>query len=357
MRIEAIPAAQLTADQISLWSQFQRADGVLNSPYFRPEFTQAVAAVRDDVETGIIEDGNEIVGFFPFQRGRGNLGLPVGGIMSDFHGLITRRDVEVNPQEILKGCRLSAWHFNHLVAGQEAFRPYHWSVWSSPYMDLSGGWEAYENRQIAIHKTSFKRMKSKMRQVEREAGEVRFDVHAADDKVFPSMIEWKRKQYQSTGVADVLAVDWTVALLKNVLTCNSDSFSGILSALYIDDILAAVMLSMKSYNILHGWFSAYNPQFSQFSPGMILWLEMAPAVEQLGVNRIDLGKGPEDYKRHLMTDSIAVAEGSIDSRPLTRILRRNWHRAYHWLRNSRLRKPLSNSGRFILRMIESNKLK
>ena len=122
-----------------------------------------------------------------------------------------------------------------------------------------------------------------------------------------------------------MAVDWTVALLQRILTYNSEPFSGILSALYIENVLAAVLLSMKSYGVLHGWFSAYNPQFAQFSPGLILWLEMAKAAEKLGVNRIDLGKGPEDYKKHLMSDSIAVAEGSIDTRPLARIIRRNWH--------------------------------
>ena len=204
MRIEAIPAVQLTADQLSLWSQFQRADASLDSPYFRPEFTQAVAAVRSDVEVGILEHGDDVVGFFPFQRGKGNASLPVGGKMSDFHGLISRQNHTFNPQEILKGCHLSAWHFDHLVAAQKTFQPYFWSIAGSPYMDLSGGWQVYEKRQLAAHKISYKRMATKLRQVEREAGEIRLDVHAADDTAFASMIEWKRKQYQSTGVADIL---------------------------------------------------------------------------------------------------------------------------------------------------------
>ena len=357
MRIEAIPAVELTADQLSLWSQFQRADATLDSPYFRPEFTQAVAAVRSGVEVGILEDGNDVVGFFPFQRGKGNVGLPVGGKMSDFHGLIARQGVNFNPQEIIKACKLSAWHFDHLIAGQEPFRPYHWSAAGSPYMDLSGGWHAYEKRQLAEHKISFKRMCTKLRQVEREAGEIRLEVHAADNKAFSSMIEWKRKQYQTTGVTDILAVDWTVALLQRILTCKEEPFSGILSALYIDNILAAVLLSMKSYGVLHGWFSAHSPQFAQFSPGLIMWLELAKVAEKWGIGRIDLGKGPEDYKRHLMSDSIAVAEGSVDTRPLGRIIRRHWHRAFHWLRNTPLRKPLLTPGRFVRRIIETNKLK
>jgi CelD/BcsL family acetyltransferase involved in cellulose biosynthesis len=356
MRIQAIPAAELTADQLSLWSQFQRADAALDSPYFRPEFTQAVAAVRDDVEVGILEHGHEIVGFFPFQRGKGNVGLPVGGKMSDFQGLIAKQGVALDPHDILKGCRLSAWRFDHLVASQDTFRCCHWDVADSPYMDLSGGWQAYENGQLAVHKTSYKRMASKLRQVEREVGEVRLDVFASDDTIFSSLIDWKRKQYRSTGVADVLAVDWTVAILRHILTFKTEPFSGILAALYIGDSLAATLLSMKSYGVLHGWFSAYNPGFAQFSPGLILWLELAKVAEKWGVSRIDLGKGPEDYKKHIMSGSIAVAEGSVDTRPLARMIRLQWHKAYHWLRQTPLRGPLLRPGRFIRRMIESNRL-
>ena len=356
MRIEAIPAAALSADQLSLWSQFQSADGALDSPYFRPEFTQAVAAVRSDVEVGILEHGDEVVGLFPFQRGKGNVGLPVGGKMSDFHGLIAKQGITFDPREILNGCKLSAWRFDHLVASQETFRHCHWDVGGSPYMDLSGGWQAYEKRQLAVHKTSYKRMTTKLRQVNRELGEVRLDMLSADDTAFSSLIEWKRKQYQATGVADVLAVDWTVALLRRILTFKNEPFSGILSALYIGDSLAAVLLSMKSHGVLHGWFSAYNPSFAQFSPGLILWLEMAKVAEKWGISRIDLGKGPEDYKKHIMSGSIAVAEGSVDTRKVVRILRRQWHRAYHWLRGTPLRGPLLRPGRFIRRMIESHRL-
>ena len=39
----------------------------LDNPFFRPEFTQAVAAVRDDVEVAVLEIQQQPVGFFPYQ--------------------------------------------------------------------------------------------------------------------------------------------------------------------------------------------------------------------------------------------------------------------------------------------------
>jgi CelD/BcsL family acetyltransferase involved in cellulose biosynthesis len=69
----------LTAPQLSAWQEIQQSTPLYESPYFRPEFAQAVAAVRSDVEVAVLRDAEKNVGFFPFQRGKLNLGKPVGG--------------------------------------------------------------------------------------------------------------------------------------------------------------------------------------------------------------------------------------------------------------------------------------
>ena len=146
-------------------------------------------------------------------------------------------------------------------------------------------------------------------------------------------------------------------LLDRIRTAGGDGFSGMLSALYMGDVLAAVLLSMRSDAVLHTWFSAYHPDFAQLSPGIILWLELAKVCPDLGIRRIDLGKGPEEYKRHLMSGAIDVAEGSVDLRPVTRIVRRQWRRAYDWARHSPLRRPLLVPGRILRSMAEARSLR
>src|SRR5579864_2809673 len=76
-----VPGRKLEARYVSKWRELQDSNPDLANPCFSPEFTQAVAAVRDDVEVGIIRQGREIVAFFPFQRRRGGRGIPVGGIV------------------------------------------------------------------------------------------------------------------------------------------------------------------------------------------------------------------------------------------------------------------------------------
>ena len=52
-----------------------------------------------------------------------------------------------------------------------------------------------------------------------------------------------------------------MALLQRVLAAQGEGFSGVMSALYIGDVMAAILLSMRSYDVLHAWFSAYRPEY------------------------------------------------------------------------------------------------
>ena len=353
MRIVPIPAAELTAEQVAVWSGLQRADASLDSPYFHPEFTRAVATVRSDVEVGLLEDGGRTVGFFPFQRGRRNVAGPVGGKMSDCQGLIVEKGVSWDPRQLLRGCGLRAWQFDHLVVSQQPLRPYHYATAPAAYVDLSQGWEGYRTALVAAHKKTFKNIMRKLRRAEREFGSVRLELQAAGPDVFSTMIRWKSQQYRRTGVTDALAFDWTVGLLEQVLARRAEDFSGMLSALYFGDTLSAVLLGMRSQHVLHAWFPAHGPDPANLSPGLLLWMELFKACPALGIRRIDLGKGPEQYKDRLMSGAVDMAEGSVDLRSMSRVLRRGWHRVYDWARRSPLREPLLRPARFVRRMIES----
>src|SRR5262249_3660230 len=143
-KITAIPAESLTPEQFEAWGDAQQADPALESPYFRPEFTRAVAAVRPGhVWVGGVEDGGAPVGVFPVGRRGWGMARPVGAPMSDYQGLVARPGVPWTAPELMRGCRLLGWDFDHLLAAQEPFRPYHWVAAESTYVDLSGGFEAY----------------------------------------------------------------------------------------------------------------------------------------------------------------------------------------------------------------------
>ena len=97
--------------------------------------------------------------------------------------------------------------------------------------------------------------------------------------------------------------------------------------------------------MLHGWFPAYDPALAKYSPGLILWLELARAAAVLGLEHIDLGKGQERYKTSLQSGAVQLAEGSIDFRFVAGSLRHGWLYTRELVRASPLRRP----GRAIMR--------
>ena len=132
MKYEVIHVRELEPDLVTRWGEIQQSDSELASPYFRPEFTQALGAVRDDVRVGILEDGGRIVGFFPFHHSRGGLARPIGLGLSDYHGVIVDKNAEWTAEELLRGCNLVRWEFDHLLASQKQFSDFHDQVSGSP---------------------------------------------------------------------------------------------------------------------------------------------------------------------------------------------------------------------------------
>src|ERR1043166_251923 len=144
MRVTVVPVQELDAKTIETWSAIQKSEGQFDSPFFRPEYARAVSSVTGNVKVGIVEVDGAVVGFFPFQEvGRG-VAVSVGANLCDFNALIIRSGIEWNARDLLKGCGLKAWQFDHVLTSQGQWQAYQWNVAESPVVDLSGGFERYE---------------------------------------------------------------------------------------------------------------------------------------------------------------------------------------------------------------------
>jgi CelD/BcsL family acetyltransferase involved in cellulose biosynthesis len=346
MNTTVLHADQLTPAHLEAWDRWQRRDEAVASPFFRPEYTQAVAAVRNDVRVAVLDEAGEPAGFFPFQCGRWGSGKPVGGRMTDFQGLVSRPGLAVDGGELLKACGLAAWDFDHLVASQAAFQPYHERTADSPFVDLSAGFEAYEAERARAGSQFVKQTQRKGRKLAREVGPLRFEAHTSAPDVLAALLRWKADQYVRTGAVNIFTYPWTVGLLDRVLAQATEAFAGRLSALYAGSHLVAAHLGLCSGGVLHWWFPTYDRNFAPYSPGLVLLLELARASAALGIRRIDLGKGEMDYKVRLMSGVTPVAEGSVSLAPLRRALRHGWQRTRAWVRSSSMGGPARLVGRW-----------
>jgi CelD/BcsL family acetyltransferase involved in cellulose biosynthesis len=84
---------------------------------------------------------------------------------------------------------------------------------------------------------------------------------------------------------------------------------------------------MRAGQVLHWWFPVYEPEFGRFAPGWILLRELVQAAPALGVNRIDLGRGDDEYKRRAKTGESSVCLGMVTRSGARQTLRKLQHGA------------------------------
>jgi CelD/BcsL family acetyltransferase involved in cellulose biosynthesis len=312
VNVSVLNANEIGEAELARWAALREGNPVYRSPFFAPEFTRAVAHVRD-VRVAVIEDAGLVVGVFPFERHRGRAARPVGAGFSDYHGVLHDRESELDPLAVIRGCGISGWPFDHLPAELGAFAPYVHGRGASPYLDLRAGFDAYIEGRGA--RSAMRDRGRRTRKLEREVGPLRFVAVSDSAEAFELLVAWKREQYARTGVRDVLA-DGGAQLLRSVHDAQ-----GVLSVLYAGDETAAVHLGLRCGAVLHSWFPAYNTELHRHSPGLLLMFALAQAAPAMGITEIDLGKGEARYKQTLATGSVELWEGYVGRHPLAGRLR------------------------------------
>ena len=337
MNIEVLRPTSLTPEQWELWSEIQAAEPALDSPYFRPEFTHAVAQVRPDVEIAVLSEEGRTVGFFPFQRGPLNIGKPVAGKLSDYHGVIAREETVVDVLDLLRSCRLAGWDFEHLITTQPSFEPFVSTCGTSPYLDLSRGFDVYATERRAAGSDEIKQISRKLRKCEREQGPVSFEMNCGDASVLELLFRWKSAQFRQSGLADIFAFPWTGDLLKSIFHSPGEHFSALLSVVRLGERPISILYSLRAAGVVHAWIFAYDRELGQYSPGSILLLKMAEQAEQNGITKIDLGKGTERYKLSLASAATPLWEGTAGQSSPALWLRGGWRAARDLVNRSPLR--------------------
>jgi CelD/BcsL family acetyltransferase involved in cellulose biosynthesis len=327
MTIDVLSTAQLSAKHIAQWCKIQNSNPALSSPYFSPEFTLLTAAARQatsentrgrhrgeggEVRVAVLQAQGHIVGFFPFWRSRswaGTIAGPVAGSLSDFQGLITAPDFELDPQNLLRQCGLDRWYFDHLLASQTSFKPFHRCVVPSAAIDLTAGYDQYMATRQTVSSSRFKDMARLRRKLAREVGPLRYEAHTDDVKVLAQLLAWKSQQFLRTGLEDLFELGWTRSLIQSIHTTHTENLTGMLSVLYAGDQLISAHMGMRSRDVWHYWLPSYDSRFQKFSPGLLLLLSMIEDAAKRGMHTFDLGKGSDSYKPLFSNQATLVAEG------------------------------------------------
>jgi CelD/BcsL family acetyltransferase involved in cellulose biosynthesis len=138
-----------------------------------------------------------------------------------------------------------------------------------------------------------------------------FVAESTDPDALEAVIALKRAQYAATGARDYFATPERVALLHRLLGTRVEGFAGILSTVHVGPQLLAAHFGIRSGGVLHWWFPVYDPRFSTFAPGWNQLRELVGAAPELGLTRIDLGRGDDEYKRRAKTGETMVCQGLV----------------------------------------------
>lgn len=347
-RVQTLPARGLSSDLRSAWIDLQAHSPQFDSAFYSPDFTELVGAVRDDVEVGVMYEGDRVVGFFPFLRSPGRTARAVAGRLTELQGPVCRRDSSWDPSDLVRMCGLRAWYFDHLPHSL-AVETCTWGTIASPYVDLTQGYARYES-MLHHRGRTIEQIHRKERKLAREVGPLRFEMHTGDAAAFTTLLAWKTEQYQRMGHLPIFKYRWVVELLERISRHSTPQLQGVLSTLHAGDHLAAIHLGLRSSQVLHVWFPSYNRALSHHSPGLILMLHLAEQAAAGGIERIDLGTGDERYKQQLKTGDTPLLVGGVDVRFGRAELRRSWHRLNQWIRRSQYREyleiPLNSTRRY-----------
>ena len=321
---------ELGEPELATWRDFQRQTPALDNPFMAPEYVRAVARTRSATRVAVLEDGNTIVGFFPFERRSLGYGTPIAPSLTECQGVVHAPGrLDWDPRQLLRGCGLALWEFDCLVEGQPPFAPYRLFGVPSPVMDLRRGFDAYldERRRAS---SRIRDLPRRRRRLEREVGPVRFEFDVPDLAALHGLMAWKSAQYRRTGRADRFAQPWIVELLEALLETRAPGCTGRLSILHAGDQVVAAHFGLSSSQVIPTWFPTYDVRFRPYSPGLLLHLEMARAASAAGICSIDMGRGAKDYKEWLKSYDLVVGEG--------RVHRASAAAALHWARRAPVRR-------------------
>ncbi|QZD86556.1 GNAT family N-acetyltransferase [Qipengyuania psychrotolerans] len=326
MRKRVLHARDLSPDLIALWQEFCRRDPIYSSPFYSPHFTQAVAQVRPDVRIAILEERGEIAGFLPFHLTKSGIGKPIGGQLNDYQGPILAPGAKITPEAILGAADISSYDFNHLPVAFTGLAREARSFSISPQMDLSEGYDAFVARKGSRWTKAKREIRRRYRKTEKDIGPIRFTFDDRCDATFQRHMEMKNALLDRAGSRLRVKSDWLGRTLDVLRNSDDSDFAAVTTTIHAGDRLLASHFGLRTRNVWHWWFPAYDLAAYKLGPGINLVDQCAMAAKDQGISLIDFGRGDGAFKLLFADRHVELCEGAISrTGSLANLVRRGAH--------------------------------
>src|SRR5690349_17073388 len=219
MRVTVVRPGDIGTAETELWWKFQRSTPEALNPFLSLTYAQAVGRYRANARVAVVEDGQEIVAFFPFELGAHHIGLPIGFPMNNLQGFISS-GLPVDARRVVKRAHLRGWRFDTVPVDQHAFAPFHYEGTTEPcqVIDLT-------NDDLSHISTR----KKARRALEREFGTVSLEWNSAEPAYIDQMIEWKSRKYY--GTKRLFSDPTARSIVEDLAASNGEDCRGVVSVL------------------------------------------------------------------------------------------------------------------------------
>ena len=291
------------------WTALRAGNPVLASPYFAPEFYEAVASVTRTGRLIVAEDDKGVAALMPLQKRVGGSFGPIGGPLNDLHGAILRDGAGLDPADLLEQTGVPMVSLNHAPLGRMALGARFGAAHAFHVMNLEDGYAAYESRRLPFAKSAFRAIRTRTDKARGAFGDVTMVFDDRSPRTLETLIAWKREQYRATGQPILFDIPWVRELTDRLHTSRDPELRGQLSALYFGDELVAAHFGLRGPKVLHYWFPGYAPAHAELSPGNLLLKLMAEAAAAEGCTALHLGAGDYRYKHEFADCCFPVTDG------------------------------------------------
>lgn len=301
-QVDAIHPDKLTREDRARWIA-ALADADFVSPLLHPDFAVLVGTSRADARILIATDTSARKAFLPIHKLAFGFARPIGSVFSDYHGLIAEPAFQGDMSRVLAGAGLRTFRYFSLV-NTNAEAQHEGAYADAAISDLT--------TLIRDNKPSrAKQLRRLDRKMEREVGDIAFEISDTDRDAYTQLLDWKSQQFAATGRHDVLGVPWARQMLDALQCRQTGDFTGCLVTLRAGGRLVAAEFGPRWNGIFHPWIAAYDADYSAYSPGNILVQRLLANMQQNGLRRYDLGPADASYKSVFANGSVALAEGRL----------------------------------------------
>ena len=316
MTCRVIKPKDLTEKDRADWKQLQHSNFQYNSPLLSPDFMDLIAQTRRDVRCILVHRGAKLLAVLPVFERHFGLIRPVGAPFSDYAAPIMAKESGLTVKDIIALSGYAAYRSHAVLLPPPELETAEKDVATRSYIIHLNGETAEEHLETnrALHAKRYKNFRRLMSKLEREHGPIEFIHGPAKDLPVETLLEWKSKQFSREGFLDITASKNSASILNKVSKLEQregNVLSGFMTGLKVNGTLITGHFGIRDEANFHPWISAYDPDFEDYSPGLLLLYKIAEEMGHMGLESYDLSTGHDSYKKYFCSASRYTREVHI----------------------------------------------